>query len=231
MADRPIVIVADSRARHLGEHLARQFIHLDYKLIWQPGLRLMNVYNVACSTILEVKPKLIYILPGICDVTEIRSHEPRLILLRNPSVVSTVYSYITKLDLLHSQLFSINSYLGHYPMIVFPTQVGMHLSRYSDYPNELIHPHQNILNHSINEINKHITTQNKCMNITTPFLAAPIHIRCCKRVRHVYNKLQDGLHPSTAICKIWAEKLYENALINVNKYDDFDFSNKIYSNY
>lgn len=228
MADRPVVIVADSRGRHLGDYLADQFVHLDYKLIWQPGLRLINVFNLIRNSILEVKPKLIYILCGICDVTEINSHEPRLVLLRNPSTVSTVYSYITKLDLLHSQLFSLKHDIGHAPMIIYPTQVGMDLSTYSEHPHELIFYHQRILNQSITEINRHIITQNNRMRITTPFLAAPIHMRCRGRYRHVYSKLQDGLHPSPAICKIWADKLYENSLLNANKHDNFEFINQVY---
>lgn len=228
MADRPIVIIADSCGRHLGEYLFEQFIHMEYKLIWQPGLRLINVFNVVKSVILEYRPKLIYVLCGICDLTEISSHEPRVVLLRNPSTVSTVYSYITKLDLLHAQLFSLKAQIGHAPMIIFPTQMGMDLSTYREIHHDLIPPHQAILNRALDEINRYIVAQNNRMRITTPFLAAPVHIRCRGRYRHVYSKLLDGLHPSPAICQIGAGKLYENSLLNAHKHDNFEFVNQIY---
>lgn len=227
MADSQILIVGDSRARHLAEFLDRQFIHLEYKLIWQPGLTLINTYNFVESTIIDIKPKLIYILPGICDITEIRSHNPRLVLLRNPSVTATVYSYITRADLLHSMIFSLKSSIGHDPMIIFPTQVGVDLTRYNNTPHELTYPHQVILNTAVTEINKYIVTQNNRMQITTPFLAAPIHTRCRGRSRHMYTKLQDGCHPSPMICQIWAEKIYENALLNLNKYDGYYLTNQM----
>lgn len=69
MADRKILIIGDSRARHMPDFLSREFIHLDYELIWQSGLTLSNTFNFAKSTIMELKPKLIYVLPGVCDLS------------------------------------------------------------------------------------------------------------------------------------------------------------------
>lgn len=181
----------------------------------------------AKSTIMELKPKLIYILPGVCDITEIRSYNPRLVLLRNPTVAATVYSYITRADLLHSMIFSLKSALGHDPMIIFPTQVGVDLTRYNHFPHDLIHPHQAVLNRAIMDINRYIVSQNNRMHITTPFLAGPIHTRCRGRPRHMYAKLQDRCHPSPQICRVWAEKLYENSLTNTNKYDSYYLANQV----
>lgn len=185
MADSKILAIGDSRAKHLSGYLDREFIHLDYELIWQSGLTFSNTHNFAKSKILEIKPKLIHVLPGVCDLTEIRSYNPRLVLLRNPTVTATVYSYITRADLLHSMIFSLRSALGYDPMIIYRTQVGVDLSRYNHFPHELIHPHQAVLNHAILDINRYIVTQNNRMHITTPFLAGPIHTRCRGRPRHV----------------------------------------------
>lgn len=216
MADRKILIIGDSRARHMSSFLSREFIHLDYELIWKSGLTLSNTFNYAKSTIMELKPKLIYVLPGVCDITEIRSYNPRLILLRNPTVMATVYSYVSRVDLLHSMIYSLKPVLHHDPMIIFPTQVGIDLTRYNLFPHDLIHPHQVVLNRAIMDINRYIVGQNNRMHITTPFLAGPIHTRCRGRPRHMYAKLHDGCHPSSQICRVWAEKLYENSLINAN---------------
>lgn len=65
MADRKILIIGDSRARHLSDYLYREFNHLDYELIWQSGLTLSNTFNFAKSTIMELKPKLIYTSQGM----------------------------------------------------------------------------------------------------------------------------------------------------------------------
>lgn len=173
---------------------------------------------------------MIHVLTGVCDVTEIRSYNPRLILLRNPTVTATVYSYITRADLLHSMIFSLKSVLGYDPMIIFPTQVAVDLSRYNHFPHDLIHPHQAILNHAIMDNNRYIVTQNNRMHITTPFLAGPIHTRCRGRPRHMYAKLLDGCHPSPQICRIWAEKLYENSLVNAHKYDSYYLANQMINN-
>lgn len=230
MADRKVLIVGDSRAKHLSGFLDREYIHLDYALIWQSGLTLSNTYNFAKSTILEIKPKLIHILTGVCDVTEIRSHSPRLVLLRNPTVNATVYSYITRADLLHSMIFSLRTVLGWDPMIIFPTQVGIDLARYNHFPHDLIHPHQVVLNNAMMDINRYMIAQNNRMHITTPFLAGPIHTRCRGKPRHMYGKLQDGCHLSPQISWIWAEQLYENSLINANKYDSYYLANLVSNN-
>lgn len=230
MADRKILIIGDSRAKHLSGFLSREFVHLDYELIWQSGLTLSNTYNFAKTKIMELKPKLIFILTGICDITEIRSYNPRLILLRNPTVNAMVYSYLTRVDLLHSMIYSMKVVLGHDPMIIFPTQVGIDLSRYNHFPHDLIHPHQVILNHAITDINRFIVGQNNRMHISTPFLAGPIHTRCRRRPRHMYAKLYDGCHPSPQICRIWSEKIYENSLVNANKYDSYYLTNQVMGN-
>lgn len=144
--------------------------------------------------------------------------------------MATVYSYVTHMDLLHSMIYSFKSVLCHDPMIIFPTQVGVDLARYNRIPHNLIHPHQMVLNRAILDINRYIIGQNNRLHITTPFLAGPIHTRCRGRPRHMYAKLADGCHPSPQICRIWAEKSYENSLINANKYDSYYLANQLIQN-
>lgn len=68
MSDRPVLVVADSRGRLLGEELDGVFTHMDVQLIWKSGLRIRNTAEYITPFIRECKPKLIYILNGICDL-------------------------------------------------------------------------------------------------------------------------------------------------------------------
>lgn len=115
-------------------YIDKAFVHLDAVHIWKGGLSLIDTLNFACETILHYQPKLIYVLTTICDLTELRSFEPRLVLLRYVSVQAAVYSYMSRLDYVHSQIYSLMSEQGMSPMIIFPTQTGMDMGRYSNYP-------------------------------------------------------------------------------------------------
>lgn len=45
---------------------------------------------------------------------------------------------MTKVDLVYSQIYSLRNQIGVGPMIIFPTQTGMDIARYSDFPDKLI---------------------------------------------------------------------------------------------
>lgn len=125
MADRPILVVCDSRGRTLEPEIMSTFVHLDVKVIWQPGLTLLNTFQFAEEAIFNLKPKIVYILTGLCDITYIFSRNPRMVLLRNGTVQETVYSYMQKVDFVHSQIFSLKRRLNHGPMIISPPKQGL----------------------------------------------------------------------------------------------------------
>lgn len=229
MADKPILIIMDSRGRDIAYYIDKAFVHLDAVLIWKGGLSLLDTFDFARETICYYKPKLIYVLTGICDLTVLRSYEPRLVLLRYVSTQATVDSYMTRLDHVHSQIYSFMNDKGMNPMIIFPTQTGMDLGRYSGYPEELVHPHQRKLNQALEIINRNVVHQNNSMHISTPFLASPVHTRCRGRVRHMYGKLSDGCHLTATLRDTWATKLYENSLLNTQKYDSYTMVNHMYA--
>lgn len=229
MSAVPVLIIADSRGRYLEHYIENTFIHLNAKIIWKGGLSLHNTFSFAREAVLLYRPNLIYVLTGLCDLTYLRSIEPRQVALRYESIQGTVYSYMTKVDLVHSQLYSLRRLTGVDPMIVFPTQTGMDMGVYSGFPDDLVHPHQHVLDNALVLINKHITTMNRSMRITTPFLASQIHSRCRGKVRNMYSKLPDGCHLSPFLRQIWATKLYENSLINFQKYDTYVLTNHVVS--
>lgn len=229
MADRPILVICDSRGRTLESEILETFVHLEVVVKWQPRLTLLGTFQFAREWILSLKPKIIFVLTGICDITQIYSHNPRLVLLRNVTSEETVYSYMQKVDFVHSQIFSMKRLLGHGPMIVFPTQTGIDMGKYSHYPDDCVHPQQATLDKAINTINRNITTQNNSMRVYTPFLASSVHICCRGKVRTVYRKLADGCHFTERLSKEWAVKLYETSLRNANRYDQYNLTNHLYA--
>ena len=86
---------------------------------------------------------------------------------------------------------------------------------------------QELLNQSIFEINRYITSVNESNNMATPFLAKTIvEKRGNKKPRVYYDRLQDGVHaPKPVFCPVmkkwtsplrekWAERLFHAIRIN-----------------
>lgn len=180
----------------------------EYAIVWRNGLSLLETPNFAYQPICDLKPTLIYILTGICDLTRISCRDPWTAALWLPTVKQLVDSYMENMDWAFSNIFSLHFVIGHKPMIIFPTQTGLHFATYNSYPDNLVSPSQVILDNAITAINRNIITQNSSMAISTPFLASTVHKRLRNRNRTSYACLTDGCHPSEALCACWADKLY-----------------------
>lgn len=151
------------------EHeLQYELYDINYQLIWVKGLRLMNTTQTIYNAVLRYKPKLIYVLNGVCDITYIRLREPWMIAMRYPSAFSTATEYITAVDQLHSELYSLSDMVGHKIMVIFSTQTGVDIGRYNGYPDELTSPEQHTMNQAIAIINRRIFAMNRSMGIVTP---------------------------------------------------------------
>lgn len=229
MSNYPVLIVADSRGRLLEQELQFELYDINYQLIWVKGLRLINTGETIYRAVLRYKPKLIYLLNGVCDITFLRSREPRLVAMPYSCARTTTAEYITAADQLHAELFSLSSRVGHYIMVIFSTQTGMDLSYYNGYPRELTSPEQGTMNLSIAMINRRIFAMNRSVGIITPYLSSAVHVRCRGRYRFMSDKLADGCHPTRQLCREWATKLRRNILANLNGYDHYSLRNSMYS--
>lgn len=229
MATR-VLFIADSRGKHLHYELSAYFDRssIDYEFIWRGGLSLEQTPDFARSTILSFRPNIVYILTGICSLTKITSRDPWSAGLRVPSVRGTVSAFFTALDKSYQDIFALSSLVGHPIMIITPTQTGMDFTVYNSYPEDLISPHQRILNASILDINRQIVSLNRSMSIKTPFLGSFIHPRCRHRNRFVYSKLADGCHPSLELCQSWPSKLWHNFRKNSDYYHTYMLINLMY---
>lgn len=222
------LFIADSRGRGLEPAMAQIFSPAEYAIVWRNGLSLLDTPNFAYQSICDLEPSLIYILAGICDLTRISCRDPWTAALRLPTVDQLVESYLLNMDWAFSCLFSIHTVLGYKPMIIFPTQTGLHFATYNSYPDNLVSPSQAILDDAITNINRNIVTQNSNMAISTPFLASTVHKRLRHKNRTSYSHLADGCHPTEALSACWADKLYENMCVNLDKYDTYSLINHIY---
>lgn len=223
-----VFIIADSRGRSLKHELDQFFGDITYRLYWKSGLKLTETFDHVAPIIRCIKPKLIYLINGICDITYIRTREPWAVAMRQPDIDATVYNYMSAIDLVHSQLFSMHYQLGYKPMILFPTLTGIDITAYNKYPEDLISPEQKLLDRAIQIINRNIIRLHKSMSLYLPILASAVHMRCRKRYQMAKSKLVDGCHPSTELANTWARRLQRNASLNLEEFDRYLLVNQMY---
>lgn len=229
MVDK-VLFIADSRGRHLQSEISKFFnsLHCDHEFIWRGGLPLEQTADFARSTIISFRPTMVYILTGICTITKITSRNPWTAGLRSPSVSGTTSLFLIALDKVYQDIFALSQIVGHPIMLITPTQSGMDFTKYNSYPEDLVSPHQRILNAAILDINRRIIALNRSMRIKTPFLGSFTHPRCNRHNRVVYNKMVDGCHPSIELCQAWARKLRQNYASNSEYYPTYSLINRMY---
>lgn len=192
-------------------------------------MRLADTLAYIEPTLLNVKPKLVYFLNGICDVTYLRSRDPWEVALRHPHVQNSVLNYMITVDQALSQTFSLHTQLGYKPMVLFPTLTGINMSIYNNSPYDQSPEEQPILDEAIHLINTNLIGLHKSMSVHTPLLSSAVHMRCRGKFRMANTKLLDGCHPTQELCCIWAERLYSNAKLNLDQFDTFSLINQIYN--
>lgn len=131
MADRPILIVADSRGRLLKDEVKRTFLHLEPKFVWKSGLKIRDTAEFITPIVRECRPKLIYFLNGICDLTTVHSYNPWIVAMQYPSIQMAVSAYMFEVDTLHAAIYGLANELLFSPMIIFSPQTGIDIARYN----------------------------------------------------------------------------------------------------
>lgn len=206
-----------------------KFFHdITYQIYWKNGLKLTDTFDLVAPLVRNLKPKLIYLINGICDITYIRTREPWAVAMRQPDVDLTVTNYMLAVDLAHSQFFSMSAELGFKPIILFSTLTGIDITAYNKYPEDLISPEQRILDRAVQIINRNIIRLHKSMYLYPVILASAVHMRCRRRYRMAKSKLTDGCHPTIELAHIWARRLYRNASLNLEEFDKFNLINQMY---
>lgn len=214
-----VLVVADSRGRVLNEVIKSFFNDVNLQVIWKGGLTLADSPTFAYQKIIDLKPKLVYALAGICWTAS----------LKYATVDACVTNYMMSMDTALQGIFGLSTEVGHPIMVIFPTQTGLNFTAYNGYPDDLVSPSQRILDSAILQINKNIVALNKDMHIKTPFLATAVHMWSRKKLRNLYYKLEDGCHSSYDLGLYWARKLKPNVSSNLDLYDQYALTNTIYN--
>lgn len=228
MSDRSVFVVADSRGRFFLRELHLAFTDIKVDLYWKKGLKLSETFVNTAPIVLNTRPKIIYIMNGICDLTYIKHREPwtAALLTRNSDLLVAEYMYA--IDQVHSQFFGLDTQLGYKPMILFPTQTGINFDKYNNYPENLHSPEQPILDEAITIINRNLIGMHRATSVLPPILASAVHMRCRGKYRMAWNKLYDGCHPTTDLLQTWAQRLHYNAQLNLDQFDKYTLINEMY---
>lgn len=88
MSDRSVFVIADSRGRSLLGHLKSTFTDIEVNMYWKKGLKMSEAFINTAPIILNTKPRIIYILNGICDLTYIKTRNPWLVAVATRDVDS-----------------------------------------------------------------------------------------------------------------------------------------------
>lgn len=199
-----ILIVGDSRLRHLGRYLNCS-PNFDFEIRSMPGAKIEEIGMRAMANLsYEINYDLVLFVGGIIDVTKIRYYPLRHATLRYANADNTC-------SMLMSQLYSVShriSVVSDTPMVV-ATIPGMNLVNYTpEIWYRLLH-FQPTLDRAMVEINRRIRGLNRSRNLPTLNLAYPVH-RCAGRRGKYYLHyafLHDGLHPGNLLLERWANMI------------------------
>ena len=206
-SSKKILIVSDSRGKNLKPLIVPPVGYtVDFQV--KNGATLCEAKNITLRKLADSKYTCVYILAGICSVT---IKDEGCIYLpfdtKESLVEATTYNIMTTLKELDNSVTT---------PIVLCTFPGVDLIKMNNKNARGHHPHQDLLNDGMLEINDYIVEANIDRGFSTPMLSAAVH-RChkkckdgSKKYRHHLCRLEDGVHPTDSTLKYWAKRLEED---------------------
>ena len=203
-------VFTSSRGRRMEGELKVRYIHV------LPGGKLKTLCDIAYRKLHFVPgKKIVYFVAGIPDICSLdrkkfENYEESC-LEKGVDHVERFKSVILEVE---SIMKSINC------KVVFATVTTMSFHVWNNnrlsqgktsflkYENEYENM-QEKLNSCLHEINNFITSVNSRNQVLTPFLHSPVQ-KCKKgKIRYIYSKLVDGVHPGDDLVRIWIERMNE----------------------
>lgn len=187
----------------------------DYNItvLTHPGSGTELAVLKSLAEIKRLKPDLIIITTGICDLTY-KSLTTKKVGLRHDQVAinadHVLQAMASAYDLIraHGDVMVSFATVTGVDMADYnhPGRKQMNLDRYLEYcTNEKVaHADQSKLNDSVLEINRRIVKLNKGHSAKTVWLAGLIHAYYNKSYHHCYKRLWDGCHPDAVTTRAWA---------------------------
>lgn len=160
------------------------------------GVEAAMVYSR--QTLLDLKPDLVVVLAGICDITK-KVRYTRVISLRLQDVGAVVDTVIAAMG---RALTTLKRHAFNKTSVA--TITGVDLGRCNNKPVGQKGPLQDVLNASVIEINRKIIDLSKAQGIPTTWAASSVHAYQRGTHHYLYHKLHDRCHPKTTTVTYWA---------------------------
>lgn len=213
------IIIADSRGRGLQTIINNLTNSSDIKILFYPGAGYELATLKAMVQIREMKPILVVMFLGICDITW-RNPATKIVGLRHRTVRENVDHVLNAIRSAHDLLRTVGVF-----NISFATVTGVDMSdcncprrkfmdkvQYKSYCGEtkVAHPSQTVLNDTIIALNKKIVLYNKANSTQTTWMAGLVHSYFKNKYHHYYNRLRDGCHPDDKTKVAWAAQIVKS---------------------
>ena len=166
-----------------------------------------------------VKPDLVLMMTGICDLTW-KHRSTKYIGLRHTRVVDNVSHVMEAIraayDLLRSQGIQQISFAtitgADLSDCNHPPRRHMSVDGYIEYcaTTKQVDAGQSTLNDSVLLINKNIVIFNRNNSVGTTWLAGLVHADYKNKYHHCYKRLRDGCHPDTKTKDAWAAQIIKS---------------------
>lgn len=220
------MIITDSRGSGLQDYLVKLSIPGGTTVLTHRGAGYELATIKSLTKIIEVKPKVIIVLVGICDLT-LRNKITKQTTLRYNTVAENVEHVInaakSSYDLLKTAGDSKISYATITGIDIADYNCAerrhMDTAQYKHYctHTKTPHPDQNILNLAVLQINREITAINKTNNTPTSWVGGVVHAYFKNRNHHQYIRLFDGCHLNENTKKAWAAQI-NKSIKRINSY-------------
>ena len=209
---KTIYIVADSRGAALEGHIQPPPGYR-VRVVNKGGATHQTALSIAKTVINEKPCELLFIMAGICSITQKVGNEISL-----PQETAEDIYQTTK-DLLKATITDLDAYDSTPVIICQLTGVDLWAANQdSTHPNfqryrkrGRRHAQQDSMDDAIIKLNKYIRLLNTERGFETLELAGAVHKhKGAEGWKHKYGQLWDGVHPNAATLKYWGKRMDEN---------------------
>lgn len=197
-----VLVVGDSRLRHLESHLNSTSLNIQFTVKSTPGARMANITlsTLAALSYSDVY-QLVIVSGGINDMSKLVYLPTKHALPRYGNSVELVEN---SLNAFRVSMDKIRATFD--TPAILATVPGMNFATYSPEYADILTPIQGSFNRSVVEINSRIRGINRLANLDTVNLAYPVY-RCKGgggRYTTQFSYFYDGLHPTEQLLDRWA---------------------------
>lgn len=210
------VIIADSRGAGLKKYLDSRDAHGEVTVLAHPGSGYEMAVIKSLTSIREIKPDLVIVVVGICDLTT-RNKVTKYTGLRYSTVAANVDHVISSAKSSFELLRNMGTFKISYATMTgldiedynYPQRRQMNDDEYRYYCSKLkpSNPDQLLLNASVLEVNRQLMAINKCSGTQTTWVGGIVHAYFKHTNHHHYIRLIDGCHLNENTKRAWALQL------------------------